>query len=274
MDPGAMDSRVTLPVLCTHLDHTFVDHADESQAALRALQHQLEVSPVFLIYNSGRCPADIFKLMEETQLKAPDIIIGAMGTQVLIGNRPDADWEAYLDSGGWDPALLQTLVERYAPSARPPPEGMQGGRLILSYHMDSANGVQPLRDGLREEGFGEDKVHVIYHNGRYLDIVPAQAGKGNALRFVLERLARERGVVYEEVAGRTLVCGDSGNDVLMMQTPGVHGCVVGNADQDLLGWLAVQPSNSEFPSRLVHYEGKRCAWAILAAILKLGFCSA
>ncbi len=49
-------------------------------------------------------------------------------------------------------------------------------------------------------------------SGRFLDVVPANAGKRKAMEFVMQR--------YGFTPANTVACGDSGNDKLMLS--GVH----------------------------------------------------
>ena len=60
----------------------------------------------------------------------------------------------------------------------------------------------------------------------HLDVVPAAAGKGNAIAYLMRR--------YGIPLGRVLACGDSANDrdLLSLGCPAV---VVGNALDELLG---------------------------------------
>ena len=227
--------------------------------------------PVFLIYNSGRTAAGIIELLVhgDAQLKMPHVIIGQMGTEVVDGETScrDIEWEAYLNATGWDKDCVLAAVLKHAPEAER--QGKEHGPHKLSFYLRSVESVEKLCAGLESEGLGMDKVSVIHSGGRFLDVVPALAGKGKALRYVLEKLARERGVTYAEIAARTLCCGDSGNDCAMMEVEGVHGCIVGNADDDMLAWLHSQ--DSEIRKRIIHYAGKRGPFAIAAAMLHLQF---
>jgi len=67
---------------------------------------------------------------------------------------------------------------------------------------------------------------VIYSSARDLDVLPLTANKGNALRWICQRL----GIELNEV----VVCGDTGNDSSMFIVPGVRGIAVGNAEAELL----------------------------------------
>jgi hydroxymethylpyrimidine pyrophosphatase-like HAD family hydrolase len=66
---------------------------------------------------------------------------------------------------------------------------------------------------------------VVWSSGMHLDIIPAGAGKGNAIDFLLAHLDLDR--------ERLVVAGDSGNDLSMLQMS-PHGIVVGNAQPELL----------------------------------------
>src|SRR5690606_12125543 len=83
--------------------------------------------------------------------------------------------------------------------------------------------LEALKEALKEAGVG---AQVVYSSARDLDVLPAPANKGNALRWLCRRL----GVKLEEV----IVAGDTGNDASMFQLPGVRGIVVENAEPELL----------------------------------------
>jgi len=207
------------------------------------------------------------------KLEMPNIIIGQLGTEIVDCESlcRDEEWEAHLDASGWDKQRVLEAVLKVVPEIERQGEEQAGsdGRHKLSFYLESAEAAEKLCIGLEREGFGKDTVNVIHSHNRFLDVVPALSGKGKALRFVLERLARRRVIAYDEIAGQTLCCGDSGNDCLLMEVEGVHGCVVGNADADLLAWLSAQ--DSEVHHRIIHYAGMRGPLAIASALRKLGF---
>ena len=71
-------------------------------------------------------------------------------------------------------------------------------------------------------GLGASFVFSAYRN---LDLLPAGAGKGPAVRYLLERTGID--------PAHTLICGDSGNDASMLALP--CRCVaVGNSSPELL----------------------------------------
>ncbi|KAL8274118.1 hypothetical protein Esti_001960 [Eimeria stiedai] len=79
---------------------------------------------------------------------------------------------------------------------------------------------------------------------RYLDLLPKEGGKLGATLYVMEQL----GFTPE----RTLVCGDSGNDIDMFCHPSILGCCVGNAHEVLVAFLKKDRSkiNAEETAKL------------------------
>lgn len=70
--------------------------------------------------------------------------------------------------------------------------------------------TQALQRSLAHEGID---AQVVYSGGRDVDILPARAGKGKALAFLLRLMEEGVGAPTQG----TLVCGDSGNDADLFQ---------------------------------------------------------
>ena len=68
-------------------------------------------------------------------------------------------------------------------------------------------------------------AQVVYSSSRDLDILPAGANKGNALRW----LASQVGLAHDKVC----VDGDSGNDASMFLVEDVYGILVSNSEEAL-----------------------------------------
>ncbi len=66
------------------------------------------------------------------------------------------------------------------------------------------------------------RIQMIFSNEQYLEILPAVAGKGNALRFIADFL--------HVPLSRTFACGDAENDISMLQAAGT-GIAMANAPE-------------------------------------------
>lgn len=91
----------------------------------------------------------------------------------------------------------------------------------LSYFAEDAGAFEEVKQKLEENGVPHK---LIFSSGRDVDILPPNAGKGEALSFLL----REKG--WEKA--NVLIAGDSGNDRDMI-TMGYPAVVVGNCQDEL-----------------------------------------
>jgi hydroxymethylpyrimidine pyrophosphatase-like HAD family hydrolase len=93
--------------------------------------------------------------------------------------------------------------------------------LKVSYTIPDMGAHQHALDRLYASGL---RAKTIYSGGGNLDIIPAQAGKGNAIHYLARRLA----ILRDHV----VVTGDSANDLDMFVAP-YKGIIVANAEPAL-----------------------------------------
>jgi sucrose-phosphate synthase len=126
-------------------------------------------------------------------------------------------------------------------------------RYKISYHYDPsiAPNIEEITALLRVK---ELTVNVIHSFGQYLDIVPARASKGQALRYVAQR--------WDIPLERILVAGGSGSDEDMMRG-NTLAVVVGNRHYEELSQLEDQER--------IYFAEQDHAWGILEAIEHYNF---
>lgn len=106
-------------------------------------------------------------------------------------------------------------------------------------------------------------VQLVYSSGRDVDLLPPNASKGHAVNFLLSELAKEHGLPEEALRARTMVAGDSGNDVALFEL-GLRSCIVANARPELARWADERPSERIFRAR------GACADGVLEALRHFG----
>ena len=173
-----------------------------------------------LVYASGRHLASIQALVEGSVLPRPDAMISAVGTEIH-----DPDGRAM---PGWADRFADWDAGRVRDVLRPfrwllPQAAEFQTSVKVSYEVEGLTDSdhETLRRKLLEAGV---KATVVYSGGRYLDILPAKAGKGVATRFLAE--------VWEIGPDETLAFGDSGNDTELLSS-GFRGTIVANAQPEL-----------------------------------------
>lgn len=181
-----------------------------------------------LCFNTGRPVDDARDFTQSIGLPAPDFVIGGVGTEIFDCGTGRLIPEYHDSFGGhWDLRQVESIVAKFPGVERQPPEFLHPYKSSW-YLTDAAKEhLQELEQELQAAGLN---VCVIYSSNIDLDVLPADANKGNALKWLADRLAIP-------LSG-CVVAGDSGNDSSMFFVSGVRGILVGNARAELLEAVA------------------------------------
>jgi sucrose-6-phosphatase len=233
-------------LLVTDLDNTLVGDDNALQTLNQRLEKARRQEHIVLVYSTGRSLTSYHQLCEQTPLLAPDILITSVGTEIyeLGSDRPDVKWSEHLQPN-WDHDLVSKIASQFdalKPQAKPEQRPFK-----LSYFLEEAIAAQvmaKLSDALQTEGLS---TQLVYSGGIDLDILPQAANKGKAMQFVQAQL----GIA----APKTVVCGDSGNDIALFTGEENRGIIVGNAQPELLNWHVQTPSPYRYLARSPYAAG-------------------
>lgn len=96
-----------------------------------------------------------------------------------------------------------------------------GSYKLQAIHLTDKNVLERLREKILKNSDIGNRVQIIFSNDQYLEILPVEAGKGNALRFVTDFLPAPH--------SHTFAAGDAENDISMIQAAHV-GIAMANGD--------------------------------------------
>jgi sucrose-6F-phosphate phosphohydrolase len=227
-------------LLATDLDGTFIG----DDAAMHALWSELEEAGIIVAFSTGRHLPSIeeFYAEQKTSRRA-DVCVCMVGTEIWhrgdAGYVRDDTWSAHI-SEAWDRDRVAAIVAE-VPAATPQDDEWQSDFKSSWYlEVGAAAGLAHIEGRLSEEGL---EAKVVYSVGRFLDLLPARSGKGEAVRYAAEHL----GVSSDAV----VTCGDSGNDLDMMRPElGFRSIAVGNATPELASFSAPNVYHAS-----THYAG-------------------
>ena len=200
---------------------------------------------------TGRRLDSALAVLKKHGIPRPDVLITSLGTRIHYGQALTEDdfWADHIDTD-WSRERIQRTLSSL-PGLKLQPRQEQS-RFKLSYYYDAhrAPAVEEIVKLLRQR---ELTANVIHSFGQFLDIVPARASKGQALRYVAQRLD----IPLEHI----LVAGGSGADEDMMRG-NTLAVVVGNrhceelselADQDRI-YFAKQPFAAGILEAIEYYD--------------------
>jgi len=263
--------------LVSDLDGTFVGNDSATSRLVKKWKHDLAPRGSVLVYNSGRSLDKFMDLQKEKNLPFPTALIGSVGTEVVWFSQEgkieiDEEWNALLEGHGWNEKVVieacDRLVEKLKGSCHWNPANEQNKyKKVISVKTECVEeAVRELEEYLMRK---EAKARVVvsgHGDYRYVDVISMKAGKLGATQWVREKVGNKESVEFK--VEDTICCGDSGNDIAMMQ--GNEKCViVGNSQKELVDWYERQ--NEDEKGNRILYAKRNQADGILEALETFGF---
>lgn len=200
---------------------------------------------------TGRRIDSALTLMKKHGIPRPDILISSLGTRIHYGHNLTEDdfWADHIDHD-WTPRRISNLLDNTPGLKRQPKSEQSHYKISYYYDADKAPDQQEIINLLRQKDI---TANVIFSFGQFLDVIPSRASKGQALRYVAQRL--------EIPLEHTLVAGGSGADEDMMRG-NTLAVVVENRHHEELSQLddveriyfAGQPYAAGIMEALEHYD--------------------
>ncbi len=215
-------------LFATDLDGTFIGDDD----AMFALWRQLKERDLIIAFSTGRHLQSIESFYAEKKFSGlADVCICMVGTDIHFlgddGYQLDQAWHSVI-SEGWNKEAVEQILSAI-PEARMQDVQWQSP-FKSSYYLEDKveQHLQTINEQLEKAGLC---AKVVYSAGKFLDLLPIRSGKGEAVKFVAQRLGVEPCDV--------VTCGDTGNDLDMMRSElGFRGIAVGNAADELKSFKA------------------------------------
>jgi sucrose-phosphate synthase len=156
---------------------------------------------------TGRRLDSTLAVMRKNEIPVPNVLITSLGTQIYYGQQLISDdfWADHINYL-WQPFAVRRVL-RELTGLVPQPRNEQS-QYKIAFHYDPAI-APPVEEIIALLRTKELTANVIYSFGQYLDILPARASKGQALRYVAQR--------WDIPLENILVAGGSGADEDMMR---------------------------------------------------------
>ena len=209
----------------TDLDYTLVGDQKALEQLNQELENHRKIYGTKIVYATGRSLTLYQQLTAEQSLLKPDALVTSVGTEIYLDSNyetPDSEWSRKL-SVGWNRDLVVEIAAKFEDLI--PQQDSEQRPFKVSYLIqeEAAKQVLPqLNALLKNENI---KFNLIYSGSKDLDILPLDADKGLAVKFLQNKWKYS----YHE----TVVCGDSGNDIALFSVGEERGIIVGNARSEL-----------------------------------------
>jgi len=251
--PAPRVSRYRDRAIFTDLDQNLLGNPDALNRFVEVMRKNRKCVSFGII--TGRRIDSALALLRKNSIPTPDVLITSLGTRIHYGRdlTQDEYWADHIDHD-WNRARVhRVLAELPGLKLQPKPEQTA---FKLSYFIDprKAPTVDEIIALIRQR---EITANVMSSFGQFLDIVPSRASKGQALRYVSQRLE----IPLEHI----LAAGGSGADEDMMRG-NTLAVVVANRHHEELSQLIDQER--------IYFAGQPHAQGILEAIEHYDFFNA
>ena len=232
-------------MLVTDLDQSLLGDPDSRGDFLRVVrEHRKSVTYCIA---TGRRIDSALAVMKKHGIALPDVLMSSAGTRIHYGSALHEDhlWADHIDHD-WSPRRIRHLLTD-VPGLKLQ-EKIEQTDAKISYYYDPllAPSVDAINTLLRQQ---DVTANLLLSFGQFLDVLPSRASKGQALRYVAQRL--------DIALDKILVAGGSGADEDMMRGNTLAVVVENRHDEE----LSLLPE----VDRIYFAEGKYAA-GILKAI--------
>lgn len=196
---------------------------------------------------TGRRIDSALALMKIHRIPIPDILISSLGTRIHYGQNliEDDYWADHIDHH-WSVLRTHRILSQIPGLDLQLKSEQTPFKASYYYDLKIAPTVEDIVSHLRQRDI---TANVMLSFGKFLDIIPSRASKGQALRYVSQRL--------DIPLEHTLVIGGSGADEDMMRG-NMLAAVVGNRNHEDLTQLVDQER--------IYFASKKYASGILEAL--------
>lgn len=238
---------MTAFLFVTDLDNTLIGDEKSLKILNQQLSQHRQHYGTKIVYATGRSLFLYRQLTTEHSLLPPDALITSVGTEIYFNPNDDifdSEW-AEIIAPGWNRNQVITTAANFSELLLQPTS--EQGLFKVSYYLTEpgAEGVLHQLESVLHEG-GLD-VKLIYSGGKDLDIIPQKADKGLAVQFLQQKWGFD--------GTKTVVCGDSGNDISLFSVGGSRGIIVGNVRTELRQWHEKNPINYRYLARTKYASG-------------------
>jgi len=186
----------------------------------------------YLVYSSGRFKESILSVIEKEKLIQPDAIISNVGTEIYYAPNWDIDkeWEKTIKKN-WNKGEIASILSGFYLQPQPYEK-----KFVIPYYIEEESIAKKVRETLKghrvkvicTRSFQLQKMvkapvtstapvaFSVFSDKLYLDIVPEGAGKGNAAKYIRNKMSLP-----------IICCGDTENDENMLKISN-YGILVGN----------------------------------------------
>lgn len=214
--PEAKPLRERALLLAVDLDGTFLGGSVDDRRALYDLIERNR-DDIALVYVTGRDIAFASGVARHGEAPAPDIIIGDVGTSVVVGPDwiPHAEIERWIDERWPGPNAAARMLHG-RPSLSP--QRVIGGRRLSYFYANHADATKAAAE-IEAAGYA-----ALLSANVFFDVLPIGVNKGQTLL---------RLIAHENLSPERVLCaGDTMNDLSLFET-GLRGVAVGNAEPPL-----------------------------------------
>lgn len=237
-------------MIITDIDGTLVDPSHGHPGLDELRQILSDRGDRFLFgYATGRSLDKVLEVVEECNLPDPDVVIAAVGSCIYYGLEEklvDKGWQEHIRFR-WAPKEVRSVVSKVEGLRLQEEENQNPFK--ISCYIEKGFKEETLREAL---GKSIHRVNIMMTQNAYLDILPRRASKGRAVRYVANK--------WSIPLHKTVVCGDSGNDLDML-SGNTQAIVVSNYSEEIAKlkgekrvYFSPEPSAAGIRDGLRHYR--------------------